>query len=91
MPLPHTDTYSNSLPTSAAALATPPYRDPNLPSDPIQGCIDVFVDDFIGLVQGNELKHRVRRILLHAIDQVFRSLDIFDNKFSQEPVSAKKI
>ena len=47
----------------------------------MQGYIDVFVDDLICLVQGNEPKRRAQRILLHAINQVFRPLDISDNKF----------
>ena len=78
------DAPSNSLPTSDAALETPPDRDPSLPPDPMQGYIDVFVDDVICLVQGNETKCHVLHILLYVIDQVFCSLDISDNKYRQE-------
>ena len=89
MALPPADAFSNSLPTSAAYLATSPDRDPIPPSNPMQGYIDVFVDDFIYSVQGNEHKHRVPRIPMHAIDQLFQPLDLADNKFCQEPVSIK--
>jgi hypothetical protein len=52
----------------------------------------VLVDDFIGMVQGNH-KHRqhVKRILLHALDSVFRKLDKKDGAHRQEPASIKKM
>jgi hypothetical protein len=51
----------------------------------------VYVDDFIGMVQGNH-KHRqhVKRILLRALDSVFRKLDKQDGPHRQEPASIKK-
>ena len=37
---------------------------------------DVYVDDFCGLVQGNQWTRRaVKRALLHSLDRVFRPLD----------------
>ena len=90
MPLPPAESPYNPLKTSTAALATPPDRDPILPLYPTQGYINVFVDDFIGLLQGNEHNSRVRCILLYAIDQVLHTLDLAENKFLQEPVSVKK-
>ena len=48
--------------------------DPRLPQD---GCkkplqyVDVFVDDFLALAQGQQGRRRVRRILMKAIDDVF--------------------
>jgi len=41
---------------------------------------DIYVDDFIGLVQGNRWKRRrTKRILFHALDSVFRPVDPDDN------------
>jgi hypothetical protein len=53
---------------------------------------DVYVDDFIGMVQGNH-KHRrhVKRVLLHALDRVFHKLDKEDGHHRQEPASVKKM
>jgi hypothetical protein len=53
---------------------------------------DIYVDDYLGLVQGD--KHRrsqVRRVLLHAIDQVFRPLEPGDFPGRKEPTSVKKL
>jgi hypothetical protein len=53
---------------------------------------DVYVDDFIGVVQGNlKRRQRVKRALLHALDKVFRKVDEFDNPHRQEPASLKKL
>jgi hypothetical protein len=53
---------------------------------------DVYVDDFIGMIQGNH-KHRrhVKRVLIHALDSVFRKLDKKDGPHCQEPSSIKKM
>jgi hypothetical protein len=54
--------------------------------------IDVFVDDFIGAAQGGtkQLQH-VRRILMTAIDDVFRPLHQGDPPDRTEPISTKKL
>ena len=53
---------------------------------------DVYVDDFLGLVQGNKYRqHHIKRALLHAMDKVFRPLDPDDNPHRQEPASVKKL
>ena len=93
---------STSLPSPASnqpptiqqyCQSLPHHRDPSLPSrlDFLQ-YIDVFVDDFIGLAQGGR-KNRghVRRVLLHAIDSIFRPLDKDDDPLRREPVSMKKL
>jgi hypothetical protein len=53
---------------------------------------DVYVNDFIGMVQ---LNHRhllhVKRVLIHALDHVFRKLDKEDWPHRQEPASVKKM
>ena len=53
--------------------------------------IDVYVDDFISLVQGSPLRRKqVQRVLLHTLDTVFRELEPGDNPHRQEPASVKK-
>jgi len=51
--------------------------------------VDVFVDDFIALAQEYPNSRRVRQILLHAIDDVFRPLDSMDGPFRRHPTSLK--
>lgn len=87
VPLPEDTTTYPSLNRDAL-----PSRDPCLPTNvKLPGYIDVFVDDFIALIQGSTDASRVRRILLHAIDQVFRPLHPSDHPMRQEPVSLKKL
>ena len=53
--------------------------------------IDVFVDDFLGLAQGDRRRRaRVRRALLQSFDLVFRPLEAGEGARS-EPVSVKKL
>jgi len=78
------------------AVTLPTLRDPMLGDSKHQrrklGKFDVFVDDFIGLAQGNrERLQRLRRILFHTIDDVFRPLDADDVPGRQEPISIKKL
>ena len=72
---------------------TPP-RNPVLhrPSPKRTAYVDIFVDDFIALVQGcpNQLA-RVRRSIFHNIDLVFRPLDSSDNQHRRQPISIKKL
>ena len=50
---------------------------------------DVFVDDFLALVQGNAHRRRqARRALLHAVDQVFAEPETPDRP---QPISEKKL
>ena len=56
------------------------------------GEIDIFVDDFIGCAQGDTNRlNRIRRILLHAIDMVFRPLDNLEVVERKEVASVKKL
>ena len=88
-PVPSPTAHPNPKP--AANLAAPTLRDPLLPSsNKLLSYVDVFVDDFIALAQGPHNRHRVRNILLHAVDQVFRPNDFYDDDFHLEPVSLKK-
>ena len=74
------------------SVPVPLERDPSLPSQsrPLS-YVDIFVDDFIGLAQDLTNGRRVRRILLHAIDDVIRPLSESDNVHRREPVSLKKL
>ena len=80
-------------PRSVMAVSTPiTTRDPSLPhpAHPLS-YVDVFVDDFIGLSQESSNSRRVRKILLHAIDDVLRPLEPTDHPSRREPVSLKKL
>ena len=56
------------------------------------GSTDVYVDDFIQLVQGGRRRRqRLRRILFHCIDMVFRPPDELDDKWKKDPISLKKL
>jgi hypothetical protein len=70
----------------------PTHRDPCLPTrfQPVS-YVDVFVDDFVGLAQQSGNSRRVRRTLLHAIDDVLRPIDGKDGPQRREPVSLKKL
>ena len=48
------------------------------------------MDDFISAAQRPFLR-RVRRALMHAIDDVFRPLQVGDSEFRRQPVSMKKL
>ena len=74
-------------PMPEPALATS-----SAPLDSPLAYVDVYVDDFCNLVQGNRRRRRmVRRILLHAIDSVFRPLAPSDGPSHKEPISVKKL
>jgi hypothetical protein len=52
---------------------------------------DLYVDDFLSLVQGGPKRRlQVKRSLLHALDSVFRGLEQSDDQHRQEPASVKK-
>ena len=97
------ESYQPVTPPSVPSVDAPEERDPCLPTrgGPL-GTIDVFVDDFIALAQdhkggkGRRRKRpansrRVRRLLLHGIDDVFRPLEEADGPHRREPVSLKKL
>jgi hypothetical protein len=52
----------------------------------------VYVDDFLGLVQGRvRTRRRVKRALLHTLDTILRPIDSTDSGYRQEPASTKKM
>lgn len=75
------------------SLAPPPPPHPDMnPSKPRLAYIDLYMDDFLGLCQGNRrTRNRVRRILLHAIDAVLTPLDPTLHPQHNEPTSVKKL
>jgi hypothetical protein len=75
-----------------APTQIPPQPTPTGRLSPPVKSWEVYVDDFIGMVQGNR-QHRqhVKRVLLHALDSVFRKLDTTDGPHRQEPALIKKM
>ena len=56
------------------------------------GSADCYVDDFILLCQGGKRRRkRLRRILFHCIDKVFRPPDDADDEWKKDPISLKKL
>jgi hypothetical protein len=85
-----------SGPTLHAPVLSLPSPDPSTSPrgprrKPIQ-YIDIYVDDYLGLVQGGpRWRNRVQRILFESIDAVFRPLHLDDPSTCQEPISVKKL
>lgn len=53
---------------------------------------DIYVDDFMGLVQGDEVERlNAMRTILHVLDDVLRPLEPTDDPHRQEPASVKKL
>jgi hypothetical protein len=53
---------------------------------------DVFVDDFIGMGQGNRQQFtNLQHILLHTLDKVFRPLEADNSASRKEPALVKKL
>jgi len=73
------------LPPPPAPVTSSPLPHPLAYTDP-------YVDDFCNLVQGNRRRRRmVRRIIMHAIDDIFRPLSPADGPQHKEPISVKKL
>ena len=53
--------------------------------------IDDFVDDFLGLAQGNHRRRQGVRALPEALDTVIRPLSATDRPEHLEPASVKKL
>jgi hypothetical protein len=99
------DATSETMPVSAAGQDLPlsPILSPTvataMPEDRVQhyswrpvAAHDVYVDNFLSLVQGGKRRQlQVKRSLLHALDSVIRALDASDGPHRQEPASVKKL
>jgi hypothetical protein len=56
------------------------------------GLWDVYVDDFIGMVQGGATRQRrLKRALMYSLDKVFYGLGSTIRPYRQEPASIKKL
>ena len=54
--------------------------------------IDIFVDDFLGITQGNKARQEeVKRALLNSLNDVLRPLSLTDLPTRQDPASLKKM
>ena len=82
-----------SLATPPLSEAIPLARNPLLPiRQRILASIDIFVDDFLGAAQGSPRRlNRIRRILMEAIDDIFRPLHPNDPATRREPISVSKL
>ena len=84
----------NSASTETSLLQDIPERSPVLhrPSPKRAAYVDIFVNDFIALVQGCPAQlSRVRRALFHNIELVFRPLDLEDSPHRKQPISINKL
>ena len=91
-PLPTANPTKQQQASSSLPSGVPSIRDPSLPSSSTPtSYVDVFMDDFIAMAQGGSNRQRVRNLLLHAVDQVFRPNDFHDPTTRREPVSLKKL
>ena len=69
-----------------AKLTCDPYL--RRPKAKLLAYVEVFIDDFLGLVQGPRHRCRhVHRTILHALDNVFPHIDWQDTKQRKEVIS----
>lgn len=82
-------------PPTPQAVVVPLPPPPDHTSKPLHrpvSYMDVYVDDFLSLCQGNKRRRRmVTRTILHTIDDVFAPLDLSRTTVHQEPASIKKL
>jgi hypothetical protein len=77
--------------SDTTTVPLPPLSSPAFHRRPLQ-YTDVYMDDFIGAVQGGpKRRQQARRIIFDTIDRVFRPLSPTDGKNRQEPISVKKL
>jgi hypothetical protein len=83
-------TPTTAVPAPAPALpASGPSEHPV--NQPL-GQFDIYVDDFLGMAQGNTQRlRRLRRTLFTTLDEVLRPKDAADGEARQEPISVKKL
>jgi len=95
MAVPSLDTATSaSIPVTEPIVSSLPEPPTSVTTSPLPGplsYIDVYMDDFMGLVQGNRRRRRVvRRILMKAIEEVFQP-PATATPFEKEPISVKKM
>ena len=93
-PPPHRQEEPAETPTPSSRPTSSPGRPPRIRyrrKGPL-GTADCYVDDFILLCQGGKRRRkRLRRILFHCIDRVFRPPDDADDEWKKDPISLKKL
>ena len=83
----HSATRPEDLPP---ALPAPPLEPSDKCHDKPLSYVDVFVDDFLAVAQGDLPRLKLlRRILLHAVDDILKSP--LDHPKAREPISLKKL
>ena len=100
----HHPSRPHKLDNRAEAVAPPPAlplakkhsqftRDPYLQrtNEKLLACVDVFVDKFLGLMQGPWQRRHVRCTIFHALDKVLHPLDRQDTKQRKEVINLKKL
>ena len=81
----------DALPASPRPHLGPPHPHPAPLQKPLK-FNDVYVDDFLQLIQGPPaVRAWARRVLFHTIDEVFRPPRDGDPPSHQEPISIKKL
>jgi hypothetical protein len=77
--------HSRAVPVPSSPTQLPPVRRP-------LGTFDIYVDDFLGVAQGNARRlQRIRRVLFHTLDEVLRPNDADDDSYCPQPISTKKL
>ena len=67
----------------------PPRQTDNYAQTPLKRW-DVYVDDFLGIVQSKPPTwKRAKRALLHSLDHIFRPLPLDNHQMRQQPASLK--
>lgn len=75
----------------ALSLAAPAFLYSSQPLSQPLAEVELYMDDYIGLVQGHQRRRRcVKRVLMHTIDEIFRPWDPSETAH-QEPMSVKKM
>jgi hypothetical protein len=78
--------------TISACTDVPARRPPTIMLRKPAATYNVYVDDFISLIQGGAKRRlAVQRNLFHSLDKVFRPLETGNNLHRQEPISVKKL
>ena len=78
--------------TAISYILAPTLHNPCLPTSRHSKLyIDVFIDNFIAIYEGNHNKFCVRRVLLHTVDSILRSKDFYNSVHHRKPVLIKKL
>ena len=76
-----------SPPENDTTLVQPPHSHLTSPVE----YVDVYIDDFLAMAQTAPVASRLRRLLLHTVDRLFRPNHPSDDPSRKEPISRSKI